>query len=53
MTFLNVPVGNQNRNLGNHLRLFLLDHPNNWSTQTQMYAYAHSIIPIANFKLSP
>ena len=35
-------VENQNKNLGTHLRLFLHDTPENWSTQVHMYAYAHT-----------
>ena len=46
-------VKTQNRNLGTHLRLFLEDPPDNWSTQTQMYAYAHNTTPLSFIKLSP
>ena len=35
-------VENQNRNLGTHLRLFLHNTPEIWSTQVHMYAYAHN-----------
>ena len=45
-------VENQNRNLGTHLRLILQDPPNNLSTQTQMYAYAHNTTPNSNLKMS-
>ena len=43
----------QNRNLGTHLRIFLQDPPNNWSTQASLYAYAHNTTPINNLKLTP
>ena len=46
-------VENQNRNLGTRLRSFLLDPPNNWSIQTQMYAYAHNTTSPSILKLSP
>ena len=42
----------QNRNLGTHLRIFLQNHPTNWSFQTQMYAYAHNTTPLSQLKLS-
>ena len=35
-------VENQNKNLGTHLRLFLHNTPEPWSTQVHMYAYAHN-----------
>ena len=43
-------VENQNWNLGTHLRLFLQDPPNKWSTQTQMYTNGHNTNSIANCK---
>ena len=46
-------VENQNRNLGTHLRLFLHNTPENWSTQVHMYAYAHNSQPISEMNLSP
>ena len=46
-------VGNQNRNLGTHLRLFLHNTPENWSTQVHMYAYAHNSQPLSELNLSP
>ena len=46
-------VENQNRNLGTHLRLFLHNTPENWSTQVHMYAYAHNSQPLSELKLSP
>ena len=45
-------VENQNRNLGTHLRLFLHNTPENWSTQVHMYAYAHSSQPLFELNLS-
>ena len=46
-------VENQNSNLRTHLRLFLLDPPNNWPIQTQTYAYTHNTTPLSTLKLSP
>ena len=46
-------VENQNRNLGTHLRLFLHNTPENWSTQVHMYAYAHNSQPLSEINLSP
>ena len=46
-------VENQNRNLGTHLRLFLHNTPENWSTQVHMYAYAHNSQPLSEMNLSP
>ena len=46
-------VENQNRNLGTHLRLFLHNTPENWSTQVHMYAYAHNSQPLSELNLSP
>ena len=46
-------VENQNRNLGTHLRLFLNNTPENWSTQVHMYAYAHNSQPLSELNLSP
>ena len=46
-------VENQNRNLGTHLRLFLHNTPENWSTQVHMYAYANNSQPISETNLSP
>ena len=46
-------VENQNRNLGIHLRLFLHNTPENWSTQVHMYAYAHNSQPLSELNLSP
>ena len=43
----------QNRNLGTHLSLFLPNLPDNWSVQTQMYAYDHNTTPLSQLKLSP
>ena len=45
-------VGNQNKNLGTHLRLFLHNTPENWSTQVHMYAYAHNSQPLSGINLS-
>ena len=44
---------NQNKNLGTHLRLFLHNTPENWSTQVHMYAYAHNSQPLSELNLSP
>ena len=44
---------NQNRNLGTHLRLYLPNTPENWSTQVHMYAYAHNSQPLSELNLSP
>ena len=44
---------NQNKNLGTHLRLFLHNTPENWSTQVHMYAYAHNSQPHSELNLSP
>ena len=46
-------VGNQNKILGTHLRLFLHNSPENWSTQVHMYAYAHNSQPLSELNLSP
>ena len=46
-------VENQNRNLGTHLRLFLHNTPENWSSQVHMYAYAHNSQPLSEMNLSP
>ena len=46
-------VENQNKNLGTHLRLFLHNTPENWSTQVHMYAYAHISQPLSESNLSP
>ena len=46
-------VENQNKNLGIHLRLFLHNTPENWSTQVHMYAYAHNSQPLSELNLSP
>ena len=46
-------VENQNINLGTHLRLFLRNTPENWSTQVHMYAYAHYSQPLSDLNLSP
>ena len=46
-------VGNQNKNLGTHLRLFSHNTPGNWSTQVHMYAYAHNSQPLSELNLSP
>ena len=46
-------VENQNRSLGTHLRLFLHNTPENWSTQVHMYAYAHNSQPLSEMNLSP
>ena len=46
-------VENQNKNLGTHLRLFLHNTPENWSTQVHMYAYAHNSRPLYELNLSP
>ena len=46
-------VENQNKNLGTHLRLFLHNTPENWSTQVHMYAYAHNSQPLFELNLSP
>ena len=44
-------VENENKNLATHLRLFLHNTPENWSTQVHMYAYAHNSQPISEFNL--
>ena len=41
------------KNLGTHLRLFLHNTPENWSTQVHMYAYAQNSQPLSEFNLSP
>ena len=46
-------VENQNKNFGTHLRLFLQNTPENWSTQVHMYAYAHNSQPLSELNLSP
>ena len=46
-------VENQNKNFGTHLRLFLHITPENWSTQVQMYAYAHNSQPLSELNFSP
>ena len=44
----------QNRNLGTHLNLFFSRNPpNNWSFETQMYAYAHHTHSLSQLKPSP
>ena len=40
-------VGNQNKTLGTHLRLFLHNTPETWSTQVHMYAYARNSQPLS------
>ena len=49
----NGSVENQNKNLGTHLRFFLHNTPENWSTQVHMYAYAHNSQPLSELNLSP
>ena len=51
--WINSLVENQNKNLGTHLRLFLHNTPENWSTQVHMYAYAHNSQPLSELNLSP
>ena len=46
-------VENQNKNLGTHLRLFLHNTPENWSSQVHMYAYARNSQPLSELNLSP
>ena len=46
-------IENQNKNLGTHLRLFLHNTPENWSTQVHMYSYAHNSQPLSELNLSP
>ena len=46
-------VENQNKNLGTHLRLFLHNTPETWSTQVHMYAYAHNLHSLSELNLSP
>ena len=46
-------VENQNKNLGTHLRLFVHNTTENWSTQVHMYAYAHNSQPLSELNLSP
>ena len=46
-------VENQNKNLGTHLRLFLHNIPENWSTQVNMYAYAQNSQPLSQLNFSP
>ena len=48
----NGSVENQNRNLGTHLRLFLHNTPENWSTQVHLYAYAHNSQPLSGMNVS-
>ena len=50
---MNGLVENQNKNLGTHLRLFLQNTPENWSTQVHMYAYAHNSQPLSELNLFP
>ena len=44
-------VENQNKNIGTHLRLFLHNTPENWSTEVHMYAYAHNSQPLSELNL--
>ena len=46
-------VENQNKNRGTHLRLFLHNTPENWSTQVHMYAFAHNSQPLSEIILPP
>ena len=46
-------VENQNKNFETHLRLFLHNTPENWSTQVHMYPYAHTSQPLSELNLSP
>ena len=46
-------VENQNKNPGTHLRLFLHNTPENWSTQVHVNAYAHKSQPLSELNLSP
>ena len=46
-------VENQNKNLGTHLRLFLHNTPEIWSTQVHMYAYARNPQPLSELNISP
>ena len=46
-------VENQNQNLLTHLRLFLHNTSENWSTQVHMYAYANNSQPLSELNLSP
>ena len=48
----NGSVENQNKNVGTHLRLFLHNTPENWSTQVHMYAYAHNSQPLSELNRS-
>ena len=43
----------QNKNLGTHLRMFLYDTPENWSTQVHFFAYAHNTQPLSHLNVSP
>ena len=45
-------VENQNKNLGTHLRLFLHNTPDNWSTQVHIYDYAQTSQPLSELNLS-
>ena len=46
-------VENQNKNLGTHLRLFLHNTLENWSTKVHMCAYAHNSQPRSELNISP
>ena len=45
-------VENQNKNLGTHRRLCLRNTPEHWSTQVQLYAYAHNSQSLFELNLS-
>ena len=49
----NGSVENQNKNPGTHLRHFLHNTQENWSTQVHMYAYAHNSQSLSEINLSP
>ena len=43
----------QNRNLGNHLLMFLHDTPKDGAFHVHMYAYAHNSQPLSELDVSP
>ena len=45
-------VENQNKKFGTHLRFFLHNTPENWSTHVHINAYAHNSQPLSELNLS-
>ena len=46
-------VGIKRKNKQTHLRMFLLDNPENWSAQVHFFAYVHNTQPLSHLHISP